>query len=250
MNSPKFLMPLVLLGACLAAVSPAAAHRLDEYLQATRLSIETDHLDLEIDLTPGVAMASQVFAWIDTNRDREISEAEGEAYARQMLHSVVLSLDGSSVPITLVESHFPQFSDMRLGIGTIRLRATAKVPAAGAGIHRVSYFNFHRPESSVYLVNALVPANSRIKLADQRRDYSQHRLMLDYTVIADAPPAWSFLLLAGSAVLVLAIRLVLARQESHRPKRYRGLIRSSPQPPRLAGSLIRPMEETHVNRLT
>lgn len=210
MNVPRLWISFAVLGTFLAIVPSAGAHRLDEYLQATLLSIDIEHVDLEIDLTAGVAMASEVFAWIDTNRDREISEAEGEAYARQMLRSVVLAVDGRSLPITLVETHFPQFSDMSLGIGTIRLRATAKVPSARYGFHQVSFLNGHRSESSVYLVNALVPANPHIMLGGQRRDHAQHRLTLDYTVMAEAPPAWSFALLAGFAGLVLALRLVWA----------------------------------------
>jgi len=128
-----------------------------------------------------------VFAWIDTNRDGEISCAEGEAYAQQMLRSVVLKVDGWPVPVRLTGTSFPQFRDMSLGVGTIRLRATAKVPSAGAGRHQVSFSNTHRPESSVYLVNALVPENRRIQLGDPRRDRAQHSLTLDYTVIAQAP---------------------------------------------------------------
>jgi len=111
-----------------------------------------------------------VFAWIDTNRDGEISCAEGEAYAQQMLRSVVLKVDGWPVPVRLTGTSFPQFRDMSLGVGTIRLWATAKVPSAGAGRHQVSFLNTHRPESSVYLVNALVPENPRIQLGDPRRD--------------------------------------------------------------------------------
>jgi len=187
MNLRRLFLPLVVLCPWLATVPPAGAHRLDEYLQAARLSIDIEHVDLEIDLTAGAALASNIFAWIDTNRDGEISGAEGEAYARQMLRSVVLKVDGYPVPVTLAGASFPQFRDMSLGVGTIRLRATAKVPSARAGRHQVSFLNTHRPESSVYLVNALVPENPRIQLGDPRRDRAQHSLTLDYTVIAQAP---------------------------------------------------------------
>jgi hypothetical protein len=157
-------------------------------------------VDLEIDLTPGVALASKVFSWIDTNRDGEISNAEGEAYAREMLRSVELKVDGSPVSVALVESSFPQFRDMSLGVGTIRLRATARIPAAAAGRHEVAFLNMHRPECSVYLVNALVPANPRLQFGDQRRDIAQHGLTLEYTVIADAPSDRTFALLVGLAL--------------------------------------------------
>jgi hypothetical protein len=200
MSVRRLSLPYAVLGAWLATVSPAAAHRVDEYLQATRLSIDIRRVDLEIDLTAGIALASKVFAWIDTNRDGEISSAEGQAYARQMLRSVVLKVDGWPVEIQLVETSFPQFRDMSLGVGTIRLRATANIPSAGAGRHQLSFLNTHQSESSVYLVNALVPANPRLQLAEQQRDIAQHGLRLEYTVMADAPSDRTFALLGGLAM--------------------------------------------------
>jgi hypothetical protein len=181
----------------LATLPSAAAHRVDEYLQATLLSIDTERVDLEIDLTAGSAVAAGVFAWIDTNRDGKVSDAEGEAYAQQVLRSVVLKIDGRPVAIQLVEANFPEFRAMSFGVGTIRLRATAKVPPASAGRHQVYFLNTHRTESSVYLVNALVPANPRIQLGEQRRDRAQLGLTLDYRIIADAPSARSPLLLTA-----------------------------------------------------
>jgi len=200
MNVRRIFVSFAVLGVWLSTPAPAGAHRVDEYLQATRLSIDIERVGLEIDLTAGVAVAPKVFAWIDTNRDGQISNTEGEAYARQLLRSVVLSVDGRPVPITLVEIRLPPFRDMSLGIGTIRVRATANVSATGAGRHHVSYFNTHRSESSVYLVNALVPADPRIQIAGQRRDSAQHGLTLDYTVRADAPWARTCSLLAGLAM--------------------------------------------------
>ena len=203
MNLRRLSLPLVVLSAWLATVSPAGAHRLDEYLQATRLFVDIEHVDLEIDLTAGATLASNVFGWIDTNRDGEISGAEGEAYARQMLRSVVLKVDGWPVPITLAGTSYPEFRDMSLGVGTIRLRATAKFRSAGAGRHQVSFLNTHCPESSVYLVNVLVPENPRIQLGDPRRDRAQHSLTLDYTVKAEAPSLWerTFALCVGLVMI-------------------------------------------------
>ena len=222
MNVRRLVMSFAVLGVWLATPAPAGAHRLDEYLQATRLSIDIGRVDLEIDLTAGVAVAPEVFGWIDTDRDGRISNAEGEAYARQLLSSVVLSVDGRSVPISLVEIRFPQFQEMSLGVGTIRVRATASVSAAGAGRHRVSYFNAHRSASSVYLVNALVPASPRIRLAGQQRDRAQHGLTLDYTVIdtvldtvlEDAPWVRTTSLFAGLAMIGVLVFARLPRRAS------------------------------------
>ena len=84
MSRRRLLASFAILGACLA--TPAAAHRVDEYLQATRLSVDIERVDLEIDLTAGSALASEVFGWIDTNRNGEISDAEGQEYAQQVLN--------------------------------------------------------------------------------------------------------------------------------------------------------------------
>ena len=47
-------------------------------------------MNLEIDLTPGVSIAKQVTGWIDTNGDGELSEAEGLAYANEVLTSLTV----------------------------------------------------------------------------------------------------------------------------------------------------------------
>jgi len=203
MNLRRLVAIFTVLGAC-----PANAHRLDEYLQATRLSIETDRVDLEMDLTAGSSMASQVMAWIDTNRDGEISQTEGEAYARQVLGAVVLKVDGRPATVQLLETSVPQFREMLEGVGTIRLRATAKFPATRAGRHQISFLNTHHTESSVYLVNALVPSNPDIRMTDQRRDRAQLGLTLDYTVTGYGPSPGTLAALAG---LAMAACLLLRR---------------------------------------
>ena len=47
---------------------PAYAHRLNEYLQATLISIEKDRVQVSLHLTPGVAVSSTIIANIDINR--------------------------------------------------------------------------------------------------------------------------------------------------------------------------------------
>jgi hypothetical protein len=182
MNARAGFIQAASLGIWLACPATAGAHRLDEYLQATRVSIDVDRVGLDIDLTPGASVAPRVLEWIDTDRDGAISTAEGDAYARQMIGSVSLSVDGRREPVTLVESRFPDVRDMRLGEGTIRLRATATLSATAVGRHQVSYLNSHRPEGSVYLVNALVPEDPRVRIAGQQRDQAQHGLTVDYSV--------------------------------------------------------------------
>jgi hypothetical protein len=201
MNARRCLVTLAVAGVWLATPAPVRAHRLDEYLQATRITIDAERVGLEVDLTAGVEMASEVFAWIDTNRDGQISRVEGEAYARQVLRSIVLSVDGRTTPITLVDFRFPQFGEMSRGVGTIQVRATADLSAGGAERHHLSLVNSHRPDRSVYLVNALVPTDPRIHIGGQQRDRAQHGLTLEYTVAPAAPWArtWSLLAALGMA---------------------------------------------------
>lgn len=66
---------------------PASAHRLDEYLQATILSVEKDRIQAFMRLVPGVAVSSAVLAIIDTNGDGVISDSERHAYAERVLQA-------------------------------------------------------------------------------------------------------------------------------------------------------------------
>ena len=200
----------VVLGICLVRPMPAGAHRLDEYLQATRLSIHVDRVMVEIDLTAGVNVAPQVVAWIDTNRDGQISSMEGHAYAEQTLGAVVLSVDGRTASLSLMDSRFPEAREMTAGTGTIRLRATANLQAGASGRHRLSYVNDHHADMSVYLANALVPSDPRVRIADQRRDPAQHRLTVDFDVTMHSSwtrASWLLAGLAGVGLLAVARRL-------------------------------------------
>ena len=195
--------PLVVLVAWFACAPRAEAHRLDEYLQATRVSIELDRVTVEIDLTAGTSLAASVFGWIDTDGDGQLSGAERAAYARQVIDSVMLTADGRRVTLAVTGNDFPDRREMTEGIGAVRLRANARIPSAASGRHVLTYLNSHRSESSVYLANALVPTDNRIAITSQRRDPAQHMLTLEYDV---AYGAWPQVLLLASAIGILSLR--------------------------------------------
>jgi hypothetical protein len=177
---------VIVLGMRLAIPSVADAHRLDEYLQATRIDVSLDRVALDIDLTAGVGVAPGVWRLIDTDRNGRISDAEGRSYADLVLKSVVLQVDGQARPVALVSSHFPTFREITSGTGPIRIEARAELPLTSNGRHTLRYQNTHRRATSVYLVNTLVPSNSAITIASQRRDPRQTELVLTYDV-ASAP---------------------------------------------------------------
>jgi hypothetical protein len=201
MKLRRLLTSLTVLLAVLGCTTPAAAHRLDEYLQATLLSIDRDRVTVEIGLTAGVNVAPQILASIDSNSDGRISAAEADAYARQMLRSVTVTIDERRVPIALEQEEFPELSEMSLGMGTIHLRAVAKVPSATAGRHQLSYLNSHRHEVSVYLVNALVPTDRHVQIVAEQRDAAQRSLTLEYNVASDLPWVQASWLLAGLGMI-------------------------------------------------
>ncbi len=190
---------LAALAVWLAMPSPLAAHRLDEYLQASRLLVDADRVTIELDLTPGASIASAVVASADGDRDGAVSAREQDAYARAIVASLALSIDGTPAAVRLREAHFPPIDAFGEGAGTIRVRADAMMPPAAPGRHTLRYANAHRPDASVYLVNALVPADPRVQIASQHRDTAQHTLMIDYDV-APSPWARGWWIVAGFAV--------------------------------------------------
>jgi len=190
----------------------ANAHRLDEYLQVTRIAVDRERVDLDIDLTPGVAVARQVFGWIDSDRNGEISAEEGDVYAAGVLAAIRLDVDDRAQPLTLVGRRFPTLREMSQGVGTVQLTATAAVPRASNGRHQLVYQNSHRPEVSVYLVNALVPKSQDIEVLGQRRDRQQHELRLDYRVGGSTAPAAVWRFLAAGVMTAMMTAMIWRRR--------------------------------------
>ena len=204
--------------ATLMCAMPAGvgAHRLDQYLQATRVAVDRDRIDLEIDLTPGVAIAKTIFDSIDMDRSGDISESEQLAYANDVLTALTIELDDHRQTPRLSGHQFPTFEEMRRGEGTIRLKATAPLASMPAGRHRLRVRNDHRPEVSVYLLNALVPAAREIEIASQARDRLQHELRLEYRVTPEMLTSWPAI--AASAMATM-LSLVVWRQREARKER-------------------------------
>jgi hypothetical protein len=203
MNAMK-RAPGVLFLVCgyLLAAAPLSAHRLDEYLQATFVEIARDRVDLEINLTPGVSIAPQVVASIDRDSNNAISADEADAYANAVMASISLQVDGRAREVALTGRRFPTTDEMREGVGTIHLKASARLPESSAGGHALLYRNMHRPELGVYLANALVPSDRTIEIAKQERDVLQHELRIDYRVAGNASQPWTAAASAGAATLV------------------------------------------------
>ena len=151
------LRRLSLLLALLAFPSTAFAHRLDEYLQATLVAIEPGGFRLQINLTPGVAVAEQVLALIDRDRDGVISPNEAATYAELLKRDLIVRLDQRKVELKLTASNFPPPDELRTGWGIIQMEFSTTAGPLTAGAHRLTLENRHLPTVSVYLFNAALP---------------------------------------------------------------------------------------------
>ena len=190
-----------------------SAHRRDEYLQAARLAIDPGRVQIELDLTPGIAMADAILADIDRDRDGSLSADEQRAYGSLVLSALTLEVDGRRVSVQLGASNFPAPDAIRRGEGTIRLQSTATLPRLSMGPHQLLFRNGHHPDRSVYLANALVPDNDEVAVAAQRRDGDQTELTIDYVLRASpatSTAAWVLGSIAGaimlSALLMRSVR--------------------------------------------
>jgi hydrogenase/urease accessory protein HupE len=163
----------------LSLTAPAWAHRLDEYLQATILSVERDHVEGFMRLVPGVAVSASVISSIDTNGDGTLSEPEQRAYALRVLSDLSLSIDAQQLATNLVSAQFPSLDEMRHGIGEIQLDFTADLPR-GATNRRLIFENNHQRAIAAYLVNCLVPSDKGIRITAQERNQSQSFYQLEF----------------------------------------------------------------------
>jgi hypothetical protein len=178
----------------------ASAHRLDEYLQATMISVEKDRVQAVLRLTPGVAVSSFVLRGIDTNDDGMISPAERRAYAGRVLRDVSFSMNGHVLGTRLTSVEFPGTEDLRNGLGEIHIEFSVDLPRSGPN-RRLIFANHHQSGIAAYLVNSLVPRDRDIRIVAQSRNEQQSFYQLDYVQARDS----------SNALLIIAALLLLAR---------------------------------------
>ena len=193
-----------------------SAHRRDEHLQAARIAIEPEHVDVDLDITPGADLAEAAILAIDGDRDGTLSPAEQDAYAQSVAGALWLATNGEAHTLRLVSATFPDPAAMRRGEGTIALRLRAALGGdVLGGDGELIFGNGHQPAHSVYLANALVPRSPRVTVRGQRRSPTQHELTIAYTLAPeDAPYPAARIVWTLAAVLVVLpiVRHVLAQR--------------------------------------
>lgn len=166
----------------LALPSAVFAHQLDEYLQATLLSVEPSEIRLQINLTPGVAVAEQVLALIDHDHDGVISTNEAAAYGELLKRDLVVRLDQRKLDLKLTASNFPALAELRTGWEIIQMEFSATPSPLAPGSHRISFKNRHLRNISVYLCNAAQPKSRLVKITRQQRNKNQSDSEIDFTL--------------------------------------------------------------------
>ncbi|HZU34209.1 MAG TPA: HupE/UreJ family protein [Candidatus Angelobacter sp.] len=172
----RFIAAAVLL----LLVASAFAHRLDEYLQATIISLDNNHVQASMRLVPGVAVASTVLADIDANGDGVLSQPEQQTYAERVLHDLTITVDGQPANPMLVSQKFPPVEEIRAGLGEIQIEFTFNLPPGGPD-RKIIFENHHLNKISAYLVNCLAPRDPGIRIITQSRNETQSFYQLDYT---------------------------------------------------------------------
>lgn len=171
----------------------AWAHRIDEYLQATVLSVSADRVHASMRLVPGVQVAPTIIGDIDRNGDGVLSDDERHAYAERVVAELTLASNGHAVRPKLLSWSFSSPAEMRAGLGEIHIEYLAELPAGDLD-RRLVVENHHRTSMSVYLINALIPEDPAIQVLAQTRNEQQSRYELSYrqaTAPAGVLPALS-----------------------------------------------------------
>ena len=203
---------------CVLLAPPAQGHRLDEYLQACLVTLERNRVQIELDLTPGVAVLPLVMSAIDTDGDGMLSQAERDAYASQVLRDLSLSVDGQRIPARLLSSIYPSLPELQEGLGTIRLEIAWDLSSLNLDATRhLRLENRHQRRTSVYLINSLVPTDPAIRILNQSRNELQSVYSLDYQA-GPSTSSWTDVqvLTAGVALLLLGRLTFLGFQTNQR----------------------------------
>lgn len=198
-------LPIIL--AILARPSGVLGHQLDEYAQATLVAIEPGQIWLDLNLTPGVAVAEKLFGQIDQNHDGVISTNESAAYAESLKHDLLVRLDGRSLELKPVALNLPAPAELRTGWGIIQLEFSVRPGEFSAGSHKLTFENRHQPVASVYLFNAAHPASRLIQITGQKRNEIQSTGEIAFNFHAPPNPfklAGVVVLLAAPLVILLA----------------------------------------------
>ncbi|PQO25578.1 hypothetical protein C5Y96_24920 [Blastopirellula marina] len=199
--------------ACLAI--SVSGHELDEFTQATLISISPKEVRLYVNLTPGVEVAEQFIQRVDRNKNGEILREEGAEYADSFLRDLSVSLDGQDLEIRVAEFQIPDPAELRTGWGMAQIELATPLFTLSPGEHRLIFENRHSFNGSVYIVNAARPELETIEILEQIRseEQTQSEICFAYHPPPSEDAYWGAIVALG---LLFIFGLMVIRFRWHR----------------------------------
>ena len=207
------IVPLIAIVGAASWITPSFAHRLDELFQEARVSIQSDRVVVDLDLTPGIQAAPGLIAVLDTDRNGVISGEEGLDFAQTVIRQSALSVDGTVLPLAVTGHDESAVAVLRAGAGVIHVQAQSSPhPMAAGGAHVVRYRNGFDPGLSLYAANATLPADEHIVIRRQERDQDQRELAIHF----DVRGRFAAAAIGGPALLMGIVTALLLIRRWHR----------------------------------
>jgi nickel/cobalt transporter (NicO) family protein len=132
------LLALVFVG---AFGGVASAHAPDEYGHNTYLSVIPNGVLVEMHLTPGPLVGSQLATIVDTNKDGTFTDDETRRYGESVAKDLSMTIDGSTRPVGLVTMVIPPLLDVQAGAGELVFTGIA---AGTPVVHEVRFVDHHQ----------------------------------------------------------------------------------------------------------
>jgi ABC-type nickel/cobalt efflux system permease component RcnA len=124
------------------AAAPAAAHPTDEVLQQAYLTPTVSHLEVQLDLTPGVLVAPSFAKAADTDGNGVLGPTETAAHLRRVTRALVVRADGQAIALEVTGSTYPPYELLAAGGGTVSVEAMADLPS---GTRTVTFTDAYDP---------------------------------------------------------------------------------------------------------
>ncbi len=160
-----------------------AAHPVDEVAQGAYITLAPGEVRIELDITPGPAVAGALLRSLDTNADRRVTDEEARAYAERVLKQSTLTLDGVAVSWTMKRVRVPPYANLEQQGDTLKIYGLAK-RADRAGVHSLTYQNRYAPAQGWCIANVfLAPdAHRRYEVSAQEHSDDGRLLTVRYTM--------------------------------------------------------------------
>ncbi len=226
----------------------ASAHPIDELLQQVYVTPTAGHIQLAVEVLPGVAVATDFLAVVDSNGDGTMSDTEQQAFT-SMLHSHVnLEVDGVTVDTEVEEAIYPDADLMIAGGGAIAISLTAVTP--GNGERRVTVSDSYVPTAtsgavskSTFQIHFTADTGLPLAVGQIERTADGRSLTTSYELDKasssnDSVPIVPILIVTAAVLSIIGIRLAttLRRQRLRR----RSLQARGASAPQAANGLICP----------